>query len=648
MTAAVVFLLKNLTSVLMLTIGLRTAPSALRAAWSDRALVGKALFVVVVCVPLLAVCVVTWLPLAPPATGFVLLMAACPGAPLVLRTYRDSATGVAIIAIVSLVAPITVVAWVAVWNRLFGYAIVVDPIALLRVGLVQLVSLAAGVALAALSPRIAPRLARVTWACFIAGFVLALVVALVLGAPALLRVRAITVVAVVAVALGSAALGHVAGGPELTDRAMLATTAVLGNPALALAVIAATYPGFRAGALFAAYLAVRGLALAAYTLWVKYRPPARERAPARGGPFVRALAGIHLTDAHGHVRWGWIVAIVWVPMLAGALVSSFVPALDPIVRDPVMHVRIVIALPIVLVAERLLDTRCDGAIARVREERIVDDARLDAIVVRGERLRDMWIVELAIAVAVALIGQAELWGAWSRAGLLGARSVTNRGSFAAVWCLGVALPLFQFVVARWLWRWIAWCYVVVRFARRPVDLDALHPDRAAGLSVLASPVDAFALAVAGIGSVASAAWIMQLHDQTTTAADIGSTFFTLFAAIVIVAVGPLFAFAPQLYEARRRDAGDCHVLARAFADEFRRRWIAERVDDPERRATEIQALANLGDVYKTANGTRLYPFGARTIVTLWTGALVPMVPIVFATAPVSQAVVKLGRMMFRL
>jgi hypothetical protein len=216
-----------------------------------------------------------------------------------------------------------------------------------------------------------------------------------------------------------------------------------------------------------------------------------------------------------------------------------------------------------------------------------------------------------------------------------------------VWCLVVALPLFQFVVARWLWRWIAWCYVIVRLARRPVDLDALHPDRAAGLSVLASPVDAFALAVAGIGAVASAAWIAQLYDHTTTTADIGSTFFALFAAVVIVAVGPLFAFAPQLYEARRRDAGDCHVLARSFADDFRRRWIAERVDDPARRAAEIQALAGLGTVYKTANGTRLYPFGARTIVTLWAGAFVPMVPIVFATAPVAEAVMKLGRMMFR-
>src|SRR5262249_16922676 len=89
--------------------------------------------------------------------------------------------------------------------------------------------------------------------------------------PALLHARVWGVIAVIAMAIGSAVLGDWAGRPEPNDRTGFATFAVLGNPALALAVVSATFPGFRASAVVAGYLIVRALALIPYNVWSKRR-----------------------------------------------------------------------------------------------------------------------------------------------------------------------------------------------------------------------------------------------------------------------------------------------------------------------------------------------------------------------------------------
>lgn len=108
-------------------------------------------------------------------------------------------------------------------------------------------------------------------------------------------------------------------------------------------------------------------------------------------------------------------------------------------------------------------------------------------------------------------------------------------------------------------------------------------------------------------------------------------------------------FSRKLYRARHRDSAAYHGLAREYADEFRRKWLAEHPQHRVLGTTDIQSLNDLGQSLETAEATRLYPFGGRTVVRLWAGVFLPMVPLLLLTTPIVDIVTHFfGKMLFGL
>ena len=262
-------LLQNMMSALMLAVGLRTSTAALRATWAERRLVWRALCVLELGVPLLALGTLLVLPVGSQATAIIAIVSVCAGAPMILRKLGDRAVVIVIVALVSLLAPISVTVWVAALDRVLPHELDVRAGTLAQITVLrQVVPLALGVGIAAVLPRAAVQLARVASGVFYLGFALALALALYKGAPVLAHTSPLAIVAGGIIVLGSAAMGHWVGRPRPEDEKALAMVAALGNPALAAAVIAESYPGFKAGALMAAYLIGRALVLFLFTFVV--------------------------------------------------------------------------------------------------------------------------------------------------------------------------------------------------------------------------------------------------------------------------------------------------------------------------------------------------------------------------------------------
>jgi len=211
-----------------------------------------------------------------------------------------------------------------------------------------------------------------------------------------------------------------------------------------------------------------------------------------GGPWYRALRRGHLIDPRGKVRARWFVAAAWLPIATSQLVRlALGRELDPMVLDISMHVRLLVALPMLLLAERMVESGCRSAIRSVHAEQLVDDAAIDRLVARAEHLRDAALPEIIVGIAAVAIGQLTLWGTTGPAGVFHGETGGTFG-FARVWYGLVALPLAQFVMLRWLWRWAIWNILLARRA---------SADSPAARSV--SGYSAFAFAV---GAVLSGAW----------------------------------------------------------------------------------------------------------------------------------------------
>lgn len=63
---------------------------------------------------------------------------------------------------------------------------------------------------------------------------------------------------------------------------------------------------------------------------------------------------------------------------------------------------------------------------------------------------------------------------------------------ADYWNVFVSVPLFQFVLVRWYFRFFLWFWFLFRVSRLRLCLLASHADRAAGLGFLGVSVNAFA------------------------------------------------------------------------------------------------------------------------------------------------------------
>ena len=354
----------------------------------------------------------------------------------------------------------------------------------------------------------------------------------------------------------------------------------------------------------------------------------------RGGPFHHLLRRAHLL---GRARWAWLAAIAWLPFVIGALVElALTGRADPVTTDLSMHVRMLVTIPLLIAAEDLLEIRCADTIEHVRDERMTDRANLDAILTRTEHLRDAWVAEALIVVIVVVAGQ--LWlrdFVWKD---------LATPTFARAWTFLFAMPLTQFLILRWLWRWALWTYVLARLAWLDLSLDALHPDQAAGTKVLAEPTEAFALFGAGLSALAAAVWAMKIHEHHTTLKALSPQFFTFVVAVMVVACAPLLMFSPKLYRVRHRDADAYHRLARDYVDAFRTQWLAG--GPPRLNAPDIRTFDALGSSFRAADDTKIFPLDSRTIIFLWSGALAPFLPLLLAEAPISEVATHFGKMLF--
>ena len=84
------------------------------------------------------------------------------------------------------------------------------------------------------------------------------------------------------------------------------------------------------------------------------------------------------------------------------------------------------------------------------------------------------------------------------------RDGTRSLSLAGWWLLLVSQPLYQLLIAMWLYRVALWARLLWKLARLDLRLLPSHPDRAGGLSFVATSLRGFAAVGFGLGAAVAA------------------------------------------------------------------------------------------------------------------------------------------------
>ncbi|MBL7849798.1 MAG: hypothetical protein JNN04_02770 [Cyclobacteriaceae bacterium] len=181
-----------------------------------------------------------------------------------------------------------------------------------------------------------------------------------------------------------------------------------------------------------------------------------------GGPFFQLLRKAHLTGNTLELVNRRVVAfavLTWLPLLVfsaaeGQALSGHLRL--PFLLDVDVHVRFLLALPLLVLAELVVHERLLMVIGQFQARKLIPDSSLDAFdaaLKSSLRWRDSYFAEAFMVILIYVIGYQVVWQ--EAAGIEGATtwyySSSDSGghSLAGSWFRYVSLPVWQFLFLRW-------------------------------------------------------------------------------------------------------------------------------------------------------------------------------------------------------
>ncbi len=121
----------------------------------------------------------------------------------------------------------------------------------------------------------------------------------------------------------------------------------------------------------------------------------------------------------------------------------------------------------------------------------------------------------------------------------------------------------------------------------------------------------------------------------------------LIAVFILVILGPLAMFSPQLADAKRKGLVLYGQLASRYVEEFEQKWIGS---SPPRNdllgASDIQSLADLGHSYAVVREMIPIPFGLQDVIRLAIATAVPLLPLGLIIFSPEELVLQLIKIVF--
>jgi hypothetical protein len=361
-----------------------------------------------------------------------------------------------------------------------------------------------------------------------------------------------------------------------------------------------------------------------------------------GGPLFQLLRRSHLSgDALELARRRLIIIplLAWLPLLVlsaleGQALGGNVAV--PFLLDVEAHVRFLVALPLLIVAELVVHQRMRFVVRQFLERNLIPESalgRFEAAIAAALRLRNSVLAEVLLIALVYVVGILIVWRQYlTLATATWYATPTVAGlqlSLTGVWYGYVSLPLFQFLLMRWYFRLFIWARFLWQVSRLDLSLIPTHPDRVGGLGFLTNTVYAFVPLAVAQGALLAGGIANRIFYLGAALPEFKIEVATLVVFLLGVVFGPLLVFAPQLAQAKRTGNREYGTLAERYVREFDAKWLrgGAPADEALVGSADIQSLADLGNSFEVVQTMRLAPVTNQAILQLVVAILVPLLPL---------------------
>jgi hypothetical protein len=377
-----------------------------------------------------------------------------------------------------------------------------------------------------------------------------------------------------------------------------------------------------------------------------------------GGPLFQLLRKAHLEGDHLELlrrRILIITLVAWLPLLILSTFSSSAhrTGILSFLRDVEVHVRFLVALPILVGAELLVHLRIRPVVRRFAEMRIVlpkDLPRFHDAIESAVRLRNSALVELGLLLLVYSVG---LWLWHGRVGFDHSTWYAAVGgrwhlTTAGIWYVFVSIPIVQFIILRWYFRLFIWFRFLWQVSRIDLNLVPTHPDRCGGLAFLGKSSYVFGPILFAQGAMLAGLLASRVLYRGESLLSFKLQIGGFVGFFVLVILGPLLMFTSQMAGVRRQGLAEYGLLAQRYVESFQQKWVRR---DPSTSAellgaADIQSLADLSNCYALVRDMRSIPFGLDDITRLAAATAAPLLPLLLTIFSPEELVMRIIKLLF--
>lgn len=374
-----------------------------------------------------------------------------------------------------------------------------------------------------------------------------------------------------------------------------------------------------------------------------------------GGPLYQLFIRAHLTTNTLDLLKRRVIVgslLTWLPLLLLSLISG--QAMDsgikvPFLYDIDVHVRFLLALPLMLVAELVVHQRIRLTIQQFIDRRIISpqtQLAFAALIASAMRLRNSVTIEVLLIILVFTTGhfiwvnQAALVSATWYATLVDGQQAYSPAGY---WYAYVSVPIFQFLLLRWYFRIFIWARFLWQVARLDLQLVPTHPDRAGGLGFLGGSVAAYIPLLLSHGTMVAGLIANHIFHDGKALLDFKPELFAIVAFLLLLALGPLCVFAPRLARTKRQGLLEYGGLASRYVRDFDDKWLrgGAALDEPLIGSGDIQSLNDLAGSFEVVQTMRLFPFNKTIVLQTAIVVLVPVLPLTLTMISLEELINRL-------
>jgi hypothetical protein len=350
-----------------------------------------------------------------------------------------------------------------------------------------------------------------------------------------------------------------------------------------------------------------------------------------------------------------LTAFAWVPLLALTVIEkrAWSGVTVPFLRDIDAQTRLLIVLPLLIAGETIARQRVPQAVGQFVDRGMIPHAmraRFDAAIESALRTsRSIW----ADVLMLALVYGVRVMIDWRQTAAVGVDAWNRQPAghslpLAGWWFLFVSLPLVQLLFVRWYFGLLVWGRFLWQVSRLDLVLVPTHPDRCAGLEFLSELSEAFApfLFARSAQLAGTIAGGVVYGGMTLANYEIELVMVPLLALLLVL--GPGFAFAGRLWNARRLGLIEYGMLGQRYVRAFESKWLrGERAaGEPLLGTADVQSLADLRNSYEIVERMRVVPITRDTILRLCVVLLLPFGPLPITALSPAELIQRLVKAFF--